>query len=98
MANPKGGPFTEISLYIIPANIAGRRVKIHTDVVDSDIPLLLSLKSMKQAKVKLNLKDVTAEIFGKEVVLNHTSLGHYCIPIDNHQEIQVCAVHLDKLN
>ena len=49
----------------IPAFLAGRDVMIRTDFVDSDIPLLLSVKSMKNAKVKLDLENDTAEILGK---------------------------------
>ena len=39
-----------------------------------------------------------AEIFGRDVALNFTSSGHYCIPIDKTQDIpfeSVCAVHVD---
>ena len=49
----------------IPAFLAGRDVMIRTDVVDSDIPSLLSVKSMKNAKVKLDLENDTTEILGK---------------------------------
>ena len=34
--------------YEIPATFAGHKVKIRTDVVDSDIPLLLSKNAMKK--------------------------------------------------
>ena len=49
----------------IPAFLEGRDLMIRTDVVDSDIPLLLSVKSVKNAKVKLDLANDTAEILGK---------------------------------
>ena len=65
----------------VPAQLGDRDVLITTDVVDSDIPLLLSLKSLKRAEVKLDLHRDVAEIFGKEVQLNFTSSGHYCVPI-----------------
>ena len=68
--------------YDLPMCIAGRQVKVKTDVVDSDIPLLLSRSTMKKASIKMDLETDTAEIFGKEVNLNLTSSGHYCIPID----------------
>ena len=63
----------------VPAQLGDRNVFINTDVVDSDIPLLLSLKSLKRAEVKLDLHRDVAEIFGKEVQLNFTSSGHYCV-------------------
>ena len=37
--------------YSLPAVIAGKEVTINTDVVDSDIPLLLSRSAMKKAGV-----------------------------------------------
>jgi hypothetical protein len=67
--------------YSLPVVLAGKPVTLVTDVVDSDIPLLLSKNAMKRAKVKLNLVDGTADIFGKQVSLNTTSLGHFCVPI-----------------
>ena len=85
----------------IPAFRAGRDVMIRTDVVDSDIPLLLSVKSMKNAKVKLDLEKDTAEILGENVSLNYTLSGHYCVPIDKLENItveKVCAVGLHELD
>ena len=85
--------------YRIPAVIAGKEVTIKTDVVESDIPLLLSRKSMKVAGVKMDLEHDTANIFGKDISLNLTTSGHYCIPIDRTEEISVAdafTVSLDK--
>ena len=81
--------------------IAGKEVTIKTDVVESDIPLLLSRAAMKKAAIKLDLETDTAVIMGKEEALNLTSSGHYCIPIDKSEEVpveSVSAVNLDVLN
>ena len=75
---------------------------IKTDVVESAIPLLLSQTAMKKAAIKMDLENDTATIMGKEVALNLTMSGHYCIPIDKSEESPgwecVCAVKLDALN
>ena len=87
--------------YSIPAVLAGQDVTITTDVVASEIPLLLSSKAMKKARVKLDLENDTGEILGVKVTLNHTSSGHYCIPIDRASEADVesvCAVKLEDMN
>lgn len=87
--------------YSLPVVIAGKEATINTDVVESDIPLLLSRTAMKKAAVKMDLENDTATIMGKEVALNLTTSGHYCIPIDKSEEVpveNVCAVHLDNLN
>ena len=67
---------------IIPAFIAGRRVKIKTDVVDSEIPLLLSRNEMKNLGAKIDLKNDRAEIFGKTVLINVAHSGHYSLSIN----------------
>ena len=46
-----------------PCNLAGKSIVIRADVVDSDIPLLLSKDSMKKAKIKLDLENDQAEFF-----------------------------------
>ena len=75
--------------YHLPAILAGKEVTITTDVVESDIPLLLSRSAMKRAGVKMDLENDSANIFGKDVALNLTFLGHYCISIDKSEKISV---------
>ena len=74
--------------YSLPVVIAGREVTIKTDVVESDIPLLLSRTAMKKAAVKMDLENDMATIMGNGVALNLTTSGHYCIPIDKTEEVQ----------
>ena len=76
-------------------------VRIKTDVVKSDIPLLLSRSAMKNARVKMVLEHDRSEIFGQDVALNLTSSGHYCIPTDKTETISVktvCAVQQDDID
>ena len=80
--------FKSVAAYILPTVLAGHEVNIKTDVVESDLPLLLSLESMKKAKVKLDVENDSAEILGTTVPLNHTSSGHYCVPITKALEVQ----------
>ena len=65
----------------MPAVIAGKHVTIKTDVVNSDIPLLLSRTTMKNASVKMDLEHDRAEIFGQDVGLNLTSSGNWRTPV-----------------
>ena len=73
---------TSIASLELPGTLAERQVTIKTDAVTSDIPLLLSLKAMKKARVKLDLVNHSAKIFGKHIPLNHTESRHYCIPLN----------------
>ena len=49
----------------------------------------------------MDLENDTAEIYGTPVSLNHTTSGHYSVPIDRMHEVpveSVCAVKLDELD
>lgn len=54
---------------------------IITDVVDTDIPFLLSRNAMKRAKTCLSSENDSVTIVGKEVPLKCTLICHYHIPI-----------------
>ena len=56
---------------------------LNTDIVASDIPLLLSRKSMKKANMTLNFKNDHAVVFDQSIQLLVTKSGHYAIPINN---------------
>ena len=70
-----------LKMVILPCVITKMDVKIISDVVNADIPLLLSKKAMKRAWTSLNFNDDTAEMFGKKIQLLCTTSGHYHIPI-----------------
>ena len=55
---------------------------LNTDFVASDIPLLLSGKSMKNANMTLAFKNDHAVIFDQSIQLLVTKLGQYAIPIN----------------
>ena len=71
------------SLYkvILPCVIADIEVSIITDVVNSDIPLLLSKDALKRAGTCLNFEDDTVTMLKKKIPLSCTSSGHYYIII-----------------
>ena len=71
------------SLYkvILPCVIADIEVSIITDVVNSDIPLLLSKDAMKRAGTCLSFEDDTVMMLKKKIPLNCASSVHYYIPI-----------------
>ncbi|ESO93699.1 hypothetical protein LOTGIDRAFT_153154 [Lottia gigantea] len=65
----------------IPAKIGDVKCNIETEVVNTDIPLLLSKDSLKKAETILDLVNDKAEMFGQSVNLEFTSSGHYCVNI-----------------
>ena len=65
-----------------PAFIGDQSVFISSDVVESDIPLLLSKRALQRAKAELNFKDDTVTMLGRTHDLVNTSSGHYAIPLN----------------
>ena len=78
--------------------LGGKKVIIQTDVAPSDIPLLLPFNAMKKAEIKFNLEQDCATIFGENVILHHTSSGHYCVPLikDCINVDEVCVVDITR--
>ena len=61
-----GNQFISDGEHCLPAEIAGKEVRIKTYVVQSDIPLLLSRNAMKTAGVKMDLENDTAQYSGNK--------------------------------
>ena len=71
----------------MPITIGTIKTKMHVDIVPSNIPLLLSKESMKQANMKLNFENDTITAFGQPINLIVTKSGQYTIPITNNKHI-----------
>ena len=76
-----GDTYQSLKQVDIPVSIAGMDARIRTDVVDCEIPLLLSKGSLKDADAQLDFRDDNITMYGKEINLQHTSNCHYCIPL-----------------
>ena len=65
----------------LPAKIGNNKCNIDAEVVNADIPLLLSKSSLKKADAVLDLKNDTVTMFNQPIDLQYTASGHYCIDI-----------------
>ena len=70
-----------IGVYSIPTYLNGERVMILTDVVEADVPLLFSTDTMAKLGIAIDFVTDVARVLGKNVQLNRTSSGHYCLPL-----------------
>ena len=77
-------PVSAIKKVLLPMNLAGKDVHLETEVVPSNVPLLLSKETMKKANARLNFDQDTINLFGVEQAMVCTSTGHYAIPIKKH--------------
>ena len=77
-----------IKIVDIPMKIASVPVILTTDVIDYDIPLLLSKETMEKANSKINFKEDKGYNFGKKVDIKLSSSRYYCIDIKNETSAQ----------
>ena len=66
---------------IIPVTVGEKSVSIATEIIDADIPLLLSIKSMKTAKMGIDFDSDQLSVFGQKIQLQTTSNGLYSLAL-----------------
>ena len=79
-----GGGEKRVSLGVVtfPCFLAGRNVRMRSEVVDADFPLLLGNTMLKKAGAVLHLKEEKAVLMGCEVKMKETSSGHFSLKIE----------------
>jgi len=65
----------------LPAKVGSKSILIETDIVDADIPLLLSKEALKNAGTLLDFNNDQLTMFGEVQTLIATESGHYAIPL-----------------
>ena len=65
----------------LPCYVGGKRCYVETDVVKSNIPMLLSKKAMKKSQMCLDFGKDTASIGDETISLKCSSSGHYLFPL-----------------
>ena len=82
--------------YRIPVLLAGKRKKLDIDVIKSDIPLLLSKKTMEKIGTKLDFKNKTITMYGNTVEMLETKSGHPIIKIqpDNNDQVLLVSTQI----
>lgn len=73
----------------MPGYIDKEKIEIESEVIEADIPLLLSKAFMKNMGMVINLGDDHIDWKGGEIkALKITSTGHYAIPINKGQNFE----------
>ena len=75
------GELSSIGCYKLPVKIGGENYKIDVDIIDSDIPLLLSKNEMRRLGIGIDMKRDKVTINDRPLVVNTTSAGHYIIDL-----------------
>ena len=69
------------------AKIGKKNIMIKTDVINTDLPLLLSKSSMQKANVKIDFSNDTVSMLDQKVNIVLTSSGDYDVPISKTNQI-----------
>ena len=77
----KGDSIQSKGKIVIPVTLGKKRISIESDIVEADIPLLLSKEALKKAETVLDFNNDTAVMFGEKQTLIPTQSGHYAIPL-----------------
>ena len=78
----------------LPAKICEKSVHIIAQIVDDQIPMLISRESMQMARMILNFDDDTVTAFGVKQKLIYTESGHCSIALSKrteHEEVCLCS-------
>ena len=65
----------------IPVWMGGIRCSLTTDVVEAEIPLLLSINVMERAKMVLDFAREEIKVHGKYIKVKKMRSGHYAMPL-----------------
>ena len=71
----------------IPVFIGNKQVKIITEIVDANIPLLLSIKAMKTGKLKIDFENDKLLAFDQEIPLQTCSNGLYALSLTKPRQL-----------
>ena len=77
----QGDSIHSLGKIVIPVQLGKQKVTIESDIVEADIPLLLSKEALKKAGTVLDFNSDTALMFGEQQTLIATESGHYAIPL-----------------
>ena len=69
------------------AQIGKEDIMIKSDVIDSDLPLLLSKSAMKKANVKIDFSNDVVNMLNQKINIVFTASGHYAVPISKTSQL-----------
>ena len=93
----KGDSIRSSGKIVIPVEFGKQKVTIESDIVEADIPLLLSKEALKKAGTILDFNNDTALMFGEQQTLIETESGHYAIPLSVTKENNAVSEQISVL-
>ena len=91
-----GGPvYVSEKRVKFPAILGKKKVTIESDLIDCELPLLLSKESMKRANTQINFTNDQVSMLGQTLDLQFTSSGHYAVALGMNEEEHIESVFLE---
>ena len=88
--------YTAMHKVTFPARVGSRDILISANVIDLDLPLLISKNAMKKANTIINFKEDKVTMYGENIKVRFTSTGHYCITLNKY--VDVCYYGSDAFH
>ena len=76
-----GGKKGSLGKFLVPVSLHGCRANVVAELVDSDIPMLISKPTMIRAGMILNFVNMEVTVFGKKRAMQETTIGHPIISV-----------------
>ena len=91
-----GGPvYVSEKKVKFPAVLGNKKVTIESDLIDCELPLLLSKESMKRAETKINFTNDQVTMLGQTLDLQFTTSGHYAVSLGRNEKKNIESVFLE---
>ena len=65
-----------LGLYTVPCSINGKNIMLQLDIIDNNIPCLISKAAMKKAGGIINLEEDTIRLYGQVIKMDTAPSGH----------------------
>lgn len=83
-----GDPVKATKQVMLPMNFDGAPFNIRCDVVNDDVPLLISKETMHNTETVIDMVNNRVEMFGKDIPTTWTSTGLIMIDVLPHRELK----------
>ena len=77
-----GEIFTSSEIVTLPIQIGSQHVKLRTNVVECDVPLLLSRESLKRDNAEIDFRTDSVSLLGEKVEVKVSKSGHLCVSLE----------------
>ena len=83
---------------VFPCNVANKDIRIRTDVIEADLPLLIGNTTLEKAEVILDLGKKKATILGEQIKLHRADSGHFMVDVKHPIQVSSEKMRVARVN